>query len=298
MKKLGELLNEAAVKAGIPADHPGLKQLQALTMDVDDTITTAFDGLMSLEGAKMNGKLKSHFIANFADGLDKNILEKAKEYGLSDEVIAEIKAEHSTVKRANILLEKATAHIKETASKGKKGDEDTEKYKEAIKKLTDDISKISKDYELKEKDLKTGFESERLMANIENAFNKYKWSDSFPKEVRSDLAKLSLNKELNEIGAKVVRDEKGVMKLVQIKNPELDYLDSKNQSITFEALADRIMANNKYIAVNDPGNPDPGQGKPPVPGNDPVPPKKSNPVSDLVNSSLRIAEEQFKNSNQ
>lgn len=57
MQKIGELINNLAVKAGVAADDPKLKSLLAapelLNIEVDDSIVTALDnGLLSIEAAK------------------------------------------------------------------------------------------------------------------------------------------------------------------------------------------------------------------------------------------------------
>jgi hypothetical protein len=261
-KKLGELLYNAAIKSGISSDHAGLKPLLALTSDVDEEVANALDELMSFQSAQNNVKLKNHFLSSSLDGFDKKLLARAKAEQLPDEDIAAITAEPNTFKKSELLMDKI-ASKKEAAAKARKdGDPEAEKVlKEQIKKLNEDLVKVREEFTTKESTLKKTHENERMNDIIERTFMGFDWSKAYDKADQPILARAALNAKLDEMGAIIVRDEKGKLKLVQAKNPELDYFDNKNQSITFEKLADSIMADKKYIAVNPDASKEGEQGR-------------------------------------
>lgn len=266
--KIGELIYNAAIKNGIAIDHAGLKAILALTTEVDKDIETAVEGLMSIDGAKNNGKLKAHFISQFADGQDKRLYERLEALGLPKDQLDPIKTEFDSRKKVDLAIDKLQDMIKEAKAAAKKdggnADEDVKKYKDEIKKLNDSLADIKNQSLAKEKELSDKFELERISSLQESAFDKFAWSKHYDQSVRGPLSRIALNEELTKIGATVVRDANGKLKLVQSKDTSMDYFDSSNKSITFDELADRIMTDKKFKAVSPDPNEGGGQGIPPI----------------------------------
>ena len=109
MPQLGKLLTEMLVNSGynIEADNDALGSLLALDTDVPDDIASSLkSNLLTLESAKNNPDIKKHFTAQALNTIDTGLYEYADEYGkLSDDQIAEIKAEKSSYKKMRMMLD-------------------------------------------------------------------------------------------------------------------------------------------------------------------------------------------------
>lgn len=287
MKKVGEIFADLAQKTGLPVEHKGLKDLLSLTSDVDPEVEKAINGLISLDAAKNNSALKSHYFRQAYDAIDQEVIKRADKLQLETDFVEGLKTEQSTNKKLNSFLDKLE-ELKEAQKTAKgTGDKDAEKtLKAEIEKLNGSINSIRTEHDkaIKAKD---EFHNNYIKdSKIINSFASEKWSDLYAPEMRGDLARIALEKELNKIGAKIVTDEKGELKLVQAANPEMEYFDSSNKKVNFTELVPQIMATNKFSAVSastEPVTPQitVGGGKPPVT------PQGNNTVANLLNKSIQ-----------
>lgn len=250
--KLSQLISNLLEKAGIDVTAEALKPVLSITTDIPDDISGKLESeLITKEAAKSNVDLKNHFVGQYIKGAVKQAKESIISVGVDEEVVNKIFApdsKESFTKQIQEGLKAAEDHFKKTPDKNK----DSEKtFKEEIEKLQKQLSeeKTNSAKLLSEKDKQ--YESERINDNILSTFLTKSWSKHYPEDVRADLAMTKLKKEMEAKGISVIRDADGkTLKLVQTKNPEMDYFDSSNKKVTFTQLVDDIMSTNKFSAVS------------------------------------------------
>lgn len=241
--KLGEFIAAAAEKIGIDVTDASLKELVGSQLDVPETLSTGLDKLMTEEAAKSNPIIKKHYLDNMANGQNKNLDILASEYGLSQEERDEIFRDNKTVS------DKHKAIVAKVAEKSKGNKDSKEESKAIIEKLNADLREARLQADKKISEITTQFETERLNDQVIGAFMGKTWSSNYAEELRPEIAKIALQKELEKMGAVLVRDGKNV-KIVRAENKEQDYFDDKNKKITFEELRDNIFANNNFGSIS------------------------------------------------
>ena len=133
--KASDFLNDIFTRIGVPQDDEHLAALvkQTATLDIpDDHISKFHEGFLSLDAAK--GKVKPSIIAEYSDGLYKNVLQTAKSLGLTDEEIASAKTDEKNVgKVIQNLIE--FSHKKAEEVSKKSGSTIAEEYKKQLQDL-------------------------------------------------------------------------------------------------------------------------------------------------------------------
>ena len=109
--KLGTLISSLAVKAGIDANSPALIDLlskaELSNTEIADEIGNALDtSLISLDAAKHNQALKSHYFAQALNGIDAEAARIMDEYGFEDDLKKTVLAESVTFAGSEIVIEK------------------------------------------------------------------------------------------------------------------------------------------------------------------------------------------------
>ena len=240
--KLSDLIASIAEKIGLDVTDESLKELVGSQLDIPEALASGIDSLMTKEAAKNNAEIKKHYLDNMANGQNKNLDLLASEYGLSQEERDEIFRDNKTVS------DKHKAIVAKVAEKSK-GKDKPDESKAIIEKLNADLREARALTEQKVSELTTQYETERLNDKVIGAFMKKTWSSNFPEDLRSDIAKIAVEKELTRIGASLALDGKSI-KIVRSENKEQDYFDDKNKKITFEELRDTIFANNNFGSVS------------------------------------------------
>lgn len=241
--KLGEVIANIAEKVGFDVTDGSLKELLGSQLDVPEPISSGLDKLMTEEAAKSNPIIKKHYLDNMANGQNKNLDLLAAEYGLSQEERDEIFRDNKTVS------DKHKAIVAKVAEKSKGNKDSKDESKAIIEKLNADLREARTQADQKLADLTTQFETDRLNDHVISAFMGKTWSTNYPEDLRPEIAKIALDKELAKRGATLVRDGKNI-KIVRSENKEQDYFDDKNKKITFEELRDSIFAANNFGSVS------------------------------------------------
>lgn len=271
-KKLGEFIAELAKQAGISATDEKLKDLLAIQTEVpDDVANSISNSLMTIDAAKNNPTLKSHFAAQALSTVDATLEDVMKEAGLTDDLITELKGERSSYKRMQSTFKKVKglhdAALKE-AGKGNGGDPEKEK------KLVDEISTLNKQItEIKSANetelgqLKSAHEQDLTDNAVLNYLSGKKYAfEDIPQTTNVATANGVVSGKLAEKKAKIIRTDAG-LKLVLADNPDLAYME-ENKEVAFSDFADTALAEGKLLKVSDPNPKPPGNNNP----NNPVPP--------------------------
>jgi hypothetical protein len=291
--KLGEILKDLIQKSGHDPKEAQFADLLSNQTEMPREVAQSFGNLMSLDAAKNNTTIKNYFYAMAYAGSDKEMLKLADAFEFEEEQKVQLKEERSSGKKYEIfgqfLKDRILSIQKEAAAAKKSGDKDAEKA------LNDEIVKLRETLSKKDDEIKTTITQKEqehkdyiLSKEIDSAFGGIKWSENYPLEMRGEFAKIALNKTLEKMGAKVVLDDKGKPKVVKAENTEFEYFDSSNKRVIFTELAAKVAAENKFLAVSPTQTPNTNQ-RPvaPLSGNQPNTTTRSNPVSSLIQKSLK-----------
>lgn len=262
-KKVGEIFSELLGLLGVDSKLPEYKDIIGLSQEVDDTTAAKFSSnLMTMEAAKMNGTLKSHFKAQTLNGVDAQHDELATEYGLDATEIAELKAIKDTFERNKKLV----AKVKENTAKLNKGTGNDAALISKNKELNDLILANKTAYEKQIADLAAKHDGDLTENAIMGHLKGFKYAnDKVDVDVNALTSNNLLKAALAEKGAAIKRGADNTLKLVQKENPELDYLEN-HKSISFVDFATKALQSKNMLAVTDPKKPATGKtGAPAAP---------------------------------
>lgn len=175
--KTAEFVKKMLTKAGVT--HEG-----EIMDEIPDEVATAADNALLTIAAATNNHpdVKKVYFAQAYNGLDAEIKGLITEYGLSDEVKAEIEAAGGSTKKAVTLVRK----IKELNDKAAPADKD------AAKKLNDQITELNGKLAAeikKQTDLKTDFDNQlkgiKIQTKVSGMLGAYKTVyDDLPPEAK------------------------------------------------------------------------------------------------------------------
>lgn len=214
MPLLGELINNLAQKAGIAADDAQLKALlsapELAAIKVPDEISGAFDkGLLNIDAAKNNHPdIKRKYFADAFDGMDRQLIALVENDTFDDADVAEIKAEKSTVKKAELIVSK----LKAAKASAKGADKDAINAQltaahEAARVAKAEVEAVKNEYEGKIKNIHTK-SAKRGM------FGKYKTIyDELPDNIRIATMESLIETALQDKQAELIADENGTLQL-------------------------------------------------------------------------------------
>lgn len=268
---VGELLNNLFLKAGLPADHAGVKTLltspELANIQVPDDVVTALDnGLLSIDAAKNNHPdIKRKYFADAYDGIDKQLLALIATDTFDETDIAEIKAEKSTSKKAELIVTKLKA-AKATA-KGADKEEINRQLAAAhaaAKAAKDEVDTVKNEYEGKIKDIHRNAAVKAAIANYKTIY------DDLPGGIKSATLEAIINKELQDKNAVLNVDENG--RLVLSGKDGSNVFGSNHVQLTAESFLNTSFA--PILKVSGP----------PKPAATPPAPTPGNPPADSVNT--------------
>lgn len=255
--KLGDFLNTLAQKSKIELDFGTLsnKKLDELNaIELDDIIVGQLDSsLMSLEGAKNNPAVLNHFKPIILKAADDKFAILAEKYGFSDEVLLE----KSTYKKFDLLEAKLEAKIKDLESKqGKSSNPEKEaETTKQLNELTSKLASLTTEKETAISQLQKQHQAELIDYIVKSELSSKQYANKdIPTDVNILTAKTLLQQNLQAKGAVLVNDN-GTLKLKQIANPEMDFVDEGFKPVSFQDFANKTLADNKLLSVSTQGLP-------------------------------------------
>jgi hypothetical protein len=249
--KLGDFLNNLARKCNKendPALVAILSNSELANRDVADEFANAIDReLMSLDGAKNNPLVRTHFASQALNGVDTELLNLATELELGDDVVNQFKTEKNTYNKLRSLKDTIKS------IKDKKIDETDPKkkaeYEQQIQELNAKIATVMDDNKVKIESMNKAHQQEITDYMIKvNLMGKSFANKELPQDVQFTVANTILHNELSKKGAVLVRDGE-VLKLKQKDNLDLDYLEN-HKPVTFDDFTNKVLADNKLLAVS------------------------------------------------
>ena len=246
---LRDFLNQQGKRAGLAEDSDFAMMLSASSLgdiEVPEPIAQKFESnLLTLDIAKNNLDLKTHFIRNFMMGYDEEIVSLAKNSPLPGEVIEEIKATKNSgdkvklaFKHLNELVEKAGKSTTKAQSEEyvAKIAEAQAKYDEAVRKSQSDVAAVESKYVNRMQDL---WEKAQL-AGIQ-------WNDAIPESARVPAYKAVISDKLNSLGGKVVFDpDSNQARIVNAKDESLPLVVS-GKEFGYSDLQALVLQENKFL---------------------------------------------------
>ena len=285
---VGELINKLAIQGGINAEDEGLKALlsnAALSnTEVPDNILTGINGsLLTVDSAKNNPTLKSHFFAQALNGVDTELSNLYSEFGLGEDVITELNAEKSSTKRTGLLARKIQMLEAAKSGQSKEGKDELQK---TIDSLNEQIKMDAENHQQALTNLTNEHRSGIQDMLINTSLSGYDYSLPVDKEISIQTARQILNSELASKGGKVVLNDNNQLMLRTADGSQDFYIG--NDKFDFKGFVDQTLANHKLLkATNDPA-PNPGQAPIPgqgIPNGNPAPMGKPNPFLEAASKS-------------
>ena len=238
---LGELFNNLALKAGIASDDANLKSLlaneQLATIQVPDDLSGVMDkGLLNIEAAKNNHPdIKKKYFADAYDGMDKQLLKLVESDTFDDNDLAEITAEKSTSKKAELIVAKLKAAKK--ADKGGNNEEWNRKIaeaNEAARLAKDEVKTVKEQYESKIKDIHLGSALTAKFGSFKTIY------DELPGGIKSTTLRAIIDKELQDKNAMLITDDNGNLQIVGKDGSNV--FGSNHVQLTAESFLNQSLA--------------------------------------------------------
>lgn len=276
--KFATFINNLSTKYGLNlTNEPGYVDLLSANLEVPDNVAAAFDGvnLFNEASAKNSTELKNYFMAQALNGVDVYIESALNEREFSDEERAEVKGIKNTYDKLKVFANRIEALKEKKAAATTTGEKSN--LQQQINALNAEKAALVDDKKREIDAMKREHNKELLDMIVESKIATAQLDTTkFPKDVATTIARTMLDKALAEKGAKLVNDSRSI-KLKRAEDEALDYYEN-NTAVTFDAFVDRVLADNKLIAVNEPtpapvntGFQQNNRTTPPVPGGGPRP---------------------------
>lgn len=245
MATIGDFLNSIATQAGIPADNEDLKTvLSAIggsTVTVPDSlIGNISKGMMTLDAARNNDKLKDHFFALFANGSEAYIKRTLEEMGADTPTVDAVMNERTVQSKYTKLIER----IKESAPKQGK----------APKEVEEQIAKLHSDLKAAQEAAQTAVQQERAQwvnklqtKSMENLLSSFEYGIDLPKEIAIETAKALINRRLADAKYNVGFDPETTSISLLTEGGMTAY--ENNAPVDFKSFATKVLADNKLLKV-------------------------------------------------
>lgn len=245
---LKEFLIAQAKKAGVYDDAEFSLMVSASSLgdiEVPPGVVNKFDNnLFNVDIAKANINLKNHFISDFMMGYDEELVKMAKDYGLAQEMVDEIKTTKSSGQKVKLAM-KALKDLEEKAknSNPNHSEEYVRKISEAQQKLDEAIVKAENE--------KRQIES-KYVGRMQDLWEKAQlsnvaWNDNIPEAARVHTYKSVLNEKLNSLGGKIIFDaEANTSRLVNVNDDKLP-LVVNGKEFAYNDLQMLVLQENKLL---------------------------------------------------
>lgn len=247
--KLSELLNNMLITAGVQSDDAELKKILALPALNQDDIPPTWEGLsnniLTVETAKYNPQIKSHFYGAALNPVEKELQNLMDAYEFGDEDKVEIQNVKSTFAKIPLLKEKLDNIV---AKKAVSTGSDSKKYADQIQQLNAEILKIKNEAKKQIEEIENNRIDQIQQLYFDNILGSYNYTENLPKDVALISAKTLTSNYLKEKGGKIKLVD-GKLELVNANDEALPYMEN-NQPVSIKNITDKIVAENKLLMIN------------------------------------------------
>jgi len=291
--KAGDLLNTLLKSANFDTTDKAfidvLSKADFANTDIPESVASALtNNLLTLESAKNNPLLKKHYYGNALQPINDGVEKFLTEFGVDSATIQEIVADQNTYSKYEKAVKKI-AEIKEKANNSTNKGHQVELEKQ-LNELNQKLSLAATESQLKVDSLRNEYEGKMLNREVDFTLSNKNLPGIHDREIETTIARQLVEKALNNKGA-IIKNVDGKIAIRQKENPEMDiFIDGK--ALTFDALTDMALAENKFIKVSD-TNGNGSNGFNPTPNRGSQAPAQS-PTAQSAISNLDIALEGLK----
>lgn len=259
MATLGEAINQIAQSAGLPSDNEHLKTfLSSPTISgasFPDEILNAITGnLLTIEAAKNNPTIKSHYVAQSYNAVDKQIEDALGELAIDADTVASLKTIGSTPAKVKAAITKiAELKSKAADASGTDKKELVEKINNLTKQVNDFQASKAAEIETEVSKVKNHYESQFTdmafsnLLSAEKLANPLGWDASLVQQA----AKTVINNELAAKGYQYTRSVNGF----ELTTKEGTKVFENNKEVSFNDFTKKVLLEKKMLEVAGGQNP-------------------------------------------
>jgi hypothetical protein len=269
MAILAETLEKLLQKAGVDTssdEFTSLIQKKELLVEIPDTINSSLASLMSLNEAKNNQQIKSHFKAEALDPFNNKIVNWLTEHGVDEATAKQISEDNNTYNKVEVAIKKI-AELKDkqnnSTSKGQTAELER-KINELSAQLSKTVSEAQREKEEAINAIRQQYDNEFTEMQINQIIASKPLPGQFGVDIETKIAREFLNKKLAEKNAALKKID-GKLKIVAKDDDKLLIFDN-GKELDLDTLTNLALAENKFLKVSDNGGgtpPKSTQGTPP-----------------------------------
>lgn len=254
-----EFLIAQAKRAGVDQDPEFQLMISASSLGdiaVPEAVEQKFNtNLYDHELAKTNLELKTHFIKNYMMGYDEEIVNLAKQYGLDQQSIDELKITKNSGDKVKLAFKK----LKDLEEKAKQNT-NKDVSDEYMKKIAEAQAKV--DEAMQKVEIEKSLIAEKYVAKMrqlweQTQLNGIQWNDNVPEAARIPAYQSVLESKLQQLQGKIIYDpEHNTAKLVNSKDESLP-LVVNGKEFTYNDLSVLVLQENKLLKEKGQGGTNP-----------------------------------------
>lgn len=255
-KKLDRFILELCEKAGIQPTDPRLLPLLSHAtikeVDVPDEIEREVQtNLLSVSDAKANHPvIKQHYFAETMANVDRALNDIYSTFGFTPEEVAAFNAERSSTKRIGLVAAKFKEKVDAAKSAAPQGDKETKELTRQVNDLNTQLAAVKQQLTDKETEFKNQLSNIETDNYLSSQFASIKTVyDNLPTEIKSTTLKNIIQKELQDKGVTVVKDENG--SFVLRRKDGTNYFDENNRQVSIADFVNGSFAKMKILPQNE-----------------------------------------------
>ena len=256
MAILAETLEKLLQKAGVDTssdEFTSLIQRKELLVEIPDNINSSLTSLMSLNEAKNNQQIKSHFKAEALDPFNNKIVNWLTEHGVDEATAKQISEDNNTYNKVEVAIKKI-AELKDrqsnSTSKGQTAELER-KINELSAQLSKTVSEAQREKEEAINAIRQQYDNEFTEMQINQIIASKPLPGQFGVDIETKIAREFLNKKLAEKNAALKKID-GKLKIVAKDDEKLLIFDN-GKELDLDTLTNLALAENKFIKVSDNG---------------------------------------------
>jgi hypothetical protein len=244
-----EFLIAQAKRAGVDQDPEFQLMVSASSLGdiaVPEAVEQKFNtNLYDFDLAKSNLDLKTHFIKNYMMGYDEEIVNLAKNYGLDQQSIDELKITKNSGDKVKLAFKK----LKDLEEKAKQST-NKDVSDEYMKKIAEAQSKV--DEAMQKVEVEKSLIAEKYISKMKQLWeqtqlNGIQWNDAVPEAARIPAYQSVLDRKLQQLDGKIIYDpERNTAKLVNSRDESLP-LVVNGKEFTYNDLSVLVLQENKLL---------------------------------------------------
>jgi len=247
--KVKDFLIALGKKAGVEIDvkNPDLVDLLSSNTDIPASISDSLNtALLTVEAATEHKDVRDRVLAASFGAIDKDLLKRAEELGLSD-LLDEFKTEKSTRVKVTKLLEAALDAEKKKSASGSKGEK--AEYEKQITELNAQMKQLRDSNEAEKNALIESYNNVLISKELDYMLASYDYADNeFGKDFVLKFAKDSVLKNLDNNKGKLILENNALKLVNQATGGEL--FDAQNNKVELKGILDSSVA--KLLKKSDP----------------------------------------------